>query len=397
MTTKRTPAASVMLAATIAYATTSPAQETETPVVTDEVLIEGTIIDETPAGPVDGWRPLTADSGTRTRTPIEEIPQSIIVIPRSVIDDQQADTVSEVVRNVSGVQGIQARERTQQLDGNYLVRGQFTELYVNGRTTFFDQGLDPESTINIERVEVIKGPTSALFTGANGAPISGIINVVEKSPEAEPFYFVQGTAGSFDFFNGAFDVNQPITETLSFRVSGDYRTSNDFVDQADDETFAFFPTLQFDNGTTKLVARGRYQNSRFNFYNGLPTDGPLVPAAGLTATDAVAAFNQPDTELESYSFDILAEHQITDSLLGRLRAGYQNADGIQNTTLTGVNLFGFATNGDLVRTDNTQLLQVNTFDVGGEVIHEAEITDFWEHTLLLGAEYQSTDSDGLSF
>ncbi|MEM6680136.1 MAG: TonB-dependent receptor, partial [Pseudomonadota bacterium] len=334
-----------------------------------------------------------------TRTPIEEIPQSIQVIPRQVIEDQQARSVSDVTRNVSGVQGVQRRERTQQLDGNYLVRGQFTEAYVNGRTTFFDQGLDPESTINIERVEVIKGATSSLFTAANGAPVSGVVNIVEKTPEREARYSLEGGAGMFDFYNVAFDVNQPLIDggDLAFRLTGDYRTSNDFVDQADDETIGLFPTLRYDNGTTAVTLRGRYQRSEFNFYNGLPTLGDAVPAPGFSARDAVAAFDQPDTVLEAYSFDILAEHEFGNGITARFRSGYQDADGEQNTTTSGINLFGAGNPGDIVRTDNTQLLQVNGFDVGGEVVWEAEPTEFWEHTLLLGTEYQSTDSNGTSF
>ncbi|MEL7138539.1 MAG: TonB-dependent receptor [Pseudomonadota bacterium] len=390
-------ALSALATATVALATT-PAAAQSRGVQLDEIVVEGETPD-TAAGPVDGWRAFTADSPTRTRTPIEEIPQSIQVIPRQVIEDQQADTVTDVVRNVSGVQGIQRRERTQQLDGNFLVRGQFTEAYVNGRVAFFDQGLDPESTINLERVEVIKGTTSGLFTAANGAPISGVINLVEKTPFRQARYSLEGSAGMFDFYNVAFDVNQPLTEggDLAFRITGDYRTSNDFVDQADDETVGLFPTLRYDNGTTAVTLRGRYEYSEFNFYNGLPTLGDEVPAPGFSALDAVAAFDQPDTVLEAYSFDILAEHDFGNGFSARFRTGYQDADGEQNTTLSGINLFGAGAPGDLVRTDNTQLLQLNSFDVGGEVIWEADLAAFWEHTLLLGAEYQSTDTNGASF
>ncbi|MEM6422654.1 MAG: TonB-dependent receptor plug domain-containing protein, partial [Pseudomonadota bacterium] len=387
------------LAVTVASAShTQPALAQSNPIEMDEIVVEGDVTD-TPAGPVEGWRATTADGPTRTRTPIEEIPQSIQVIPRQVIEDQQADSVTDVIRNVSGVQGIERRERTQQLDGNFLVRGQFVEAYVNGRVAFFDQGLDPESTINLERVEVIKGVNSALFTAANGAPISGVINLVEKTPERMPFYSLEGGAGSFDFYNVAFDVNQPITENgdLSFRVTGDYRTSNDFVDQADDETVGLFPTLRWDNGTSAVTLRGRYQRSEFNFYNGLPTLGEAVPAPGFSATDAVAAFDQPDTVLEAYSFDVLAEHDFGSGVTARFRSGYQNADGVQNTTLSGINLFGVGAPGDIVRTDNTQLLQLNSFDVGGEVIWESRPLEAFEHTLLLGTEYQSTDTDGESF
>ncbi|MEM6486695.1 MAG: TonB-dependent receptor [Pseudomonadota bacterium] len=398
MTSTATSAAISAIAVACAAWTASQAYAQNQGLELDEIVVEGDIV-ETPAGPVDGWRALTADGPTRTRTPIEQIPQSIQVIPRQVIEDQQADTVSDVLRNVSGVQGVQSRERTQQLDGNFLVRGQFTEAYVNGRVAFFDQGLDPESTIAIERVEVIKGVTSGLFTAANGAPISGVVNIVEKSPEREALYSLEGAVGMFDFYNIAFDVNQPLVEggDLAFRMIGDFRTSDDFVDQADDETIGLFPSLRWDDGTTSVTLRGRYQRSAFNFYNGLPTLGEQVPAPGFSATDAVAAFDQPDTILTAYSVDVLAEHDFGGGVIARFRSGYQDADGEQNTTTSGVNLFGFGDPGDIVRTDNTQLLQLNGFDVGGEVVWEVEPTDFWKHTLLLGAEYQSTDSNGTSF
>lgn len=68
--------------------------------------------------------------------------------------------MSDLTRYVWGVQGIQWRERRQQFDDNFLVRGQFTEAYVNRRVSFFDQRLDRESATRIERVEMIKGTTS---------------------------------------------------------------------------------------------------------------------------------------------------------------------------------------------------------------------------------------------
>ena len=129
-----------------------------------DVMAEGASGDST-AGPVDGYKAFTASSLTRTPTDIREIPQSIQVITRDLIEDQQADTVSKVVRNVSGVHGIENREGTSQLDGDFLIRGQFTESFVNGRMTYLEQGFDPNSTINAERVEVLKGPSSSLFAG----------------------------------------------------------------------------------------------------------------------------------------------------------------------------------------------------------------------------------------
>jgi iron complex outermembrane receptor protein len=66
----------------------------------DLVLPPGTTL--TTAGPVDGYRALTAMSSTKTATPIEQIPRSIQVVPKKVLEDQNSLTVEEAVRNVSG-------------------------------------------------------------------------------------------------------------------------------------------------------------------------------------------------------------------------------------------------------------------------------------------------------
>ncbi|MEM8840040.1 MAG: TonB-dependent receptor plug domain-containing protein, partial [Pseudomonadota bacterium] len=338
---------------------------------------EGAGVTQTNAGPVDGYRAITADGGTRTRTPIKEIPQSIQVIPRSIIEDQQADTITEITRNVSGVQGIERREGTQQLDGDFLVRGQFTETYVNGRIALLDQGLDPIGTISIERIEVIKGPTSALFTAANGAPISGLVNIVEKTPERDAHYVIEGNGGSFNFANVAFDVNQPLVENgdLSFRVTGDIRTSDDFVEVLDDSSVGIFPTLRYDNDRTVVQLRGRYQYQEFDLYPGLPTDGPDAPATGFgfAPDDFAAAFDQPRTELEAFSVDFLIEHQFTDNLSAKFDVGFQNADGDQFSTVTALSPFFFAgAPGELTRLDNVQFAELDLFDVGGEAVYKRD-------------------------
>lgn len=70
-----------------------------------------------------------AASATKTPTPIEEIPQSITVIPRAVIEDQQASTLADVLRNVSSVQTVGDLE---QVNASELVRGFTARQYVDG-------------------------------------------------------------------------------------------------------------------------------------------------------------------------------------------------------------------------------------------------------------------------
>ncbi|MEQ8824431.1 MAG: TonB-dependent receptor [Filomicrobium sp.] len=375
------------------------AQQALDPIVIDGILVEpgeqfgGQPAEATGAGVVAGYVAFTADSGSRTRTPIEQIPQSIAVIPRKVIEDQQASNLTEITRNISGVQGIERREGTQQLDGDFLVRGQFVETYVNGRIALLDQGFDPRGTINIERVEVLKGPTSSLFTAANGAPISGVVNIVEKIPEKKRFATIEAFGGSFEFANVAFDINQPISTNgdLAFRVTGDARTSGDFVDEVESQFFGIYPTLRYDDGRTVLQFRGRYQRTEYDLYPGLPTSGENFPAFDLPRDTFAAALDQPKTELDAYTIDVLGEHKFTSELLARVRSGFQHSFGDQFSTVTAQGPFFFAgTSDELVRLDSQQYAELKLFDAGGEIVWTPKVSKEVKPTLLVGVEHQST-------
>nr|MCU0965221.1 hypothetical protein [Burkholderiaceae bacterium] len=79
------------------------AQAPATPEVTiTDTRLPGPPVEQTTAGPVQGYRAITATSATRTPTPLEQIPQSIQVITRPLINDQNNQTVTEALRNVSG-------------------------------------------------------------------------------------------------------------------------------------------------------------------------------------------------------------------------------------------------------------------------------------------------------
>ncbi len=118
-------------------------------------------VDETTAGPVRGYRALTTRSATKTETPVERVPQAVIVIPRKVIDDQGAVTQSEAMRNVSGVFPLDPLFAGQLTP---TVRGQRAERFVDGLPNYYDIGAR-DLTVNVERLEVLKGPSSILYQG----------------------------------------------------------------------------------------------------------------------------------------------------------------------------------------------------------------------------------------
>ena len=150
-------------------------------------------------GEQEGYRVPNASAATRTDTPIRDIPASIQVIPRQVLEDQQVNRVRDAVTNVSGITG--GGSGSQASDGeNFIIRGFENDtnggnLFVNGfrRFNFLTRELD---TANIEQLEILKGPASVLF--GQGEP-GGIINITTKQPLSTPFYNVETTIGNFDY------------------------------------------------------------------------------------------------------------------------------------------------------------------------------------------------------
>src|SRR5690606_8105728 len=112
-------------------------------------------------------------SGTKTETPIKYVPQAISYVTKEVINDQQAFKTSDVLKNISGVNIYSYYNNDFTLRGFRAGNEQINGL--RNPTTCLSQSLLP----NVVRIEVIKGPASALF--ANTDP-GGTVNTVTKKP-----------------------------------------------------------------------------------------------------------------------------------------------------------------------------------------------------------------------
>lgn len=153
-------------------------------------------VEQTTAGPISGYRALTSVSATKSMTPIEHIPQTVAVIPRTVIDDQRPLTQSEALRNVSGISGMPTNTF---LGWAYKVRGFAADRYVDGLPNYYDGG-DSVSLVNTERIEVLKGPSGILYQGGTG-PVGGIINTISKLPTPTRFTEAGIMAGGTGLWN----------------------------------------------------------------------------------------------------------------------------------------------------------------------------------------------------
>ena len=112
---------------------------------------------------------------------LREVPQTITVIPSSLILEQNATSLRDVLRNVPGIT-MQAGEGGVPAGDNLSIRGfsARTDFFIDGVRDFGGYSRDP---YNVEQVEVSKGPASA-FTGRGST--GGSINLVTKSPQGAP-------------------------------------------------------------------------------------------------------------------------------------------------------------------------------------------------------------------
>ena len=163
--------------------------------------------------------------GTKTATALKDVPQSIAYVTKELILDQGAITVNDVVRNMSGVNpysfyndfSIRGFRATGNRNSGNLVNGMRTQ------TSLWRQS----SLANIERVEVIKGPASALF--GNAAP-GGVINRVTKKPLDGARQSVTLTTGSFGTTRAYTDLTGPLNDkkTLLYRLNLGYENTDGF-------------------------------------------------------------------------------------------------------------------------------------------------------------------------
>ncbi|HEY9907588.1 MAG TPA: TonB-dependent siderophore receptor [Thermosynechococcaceae cyanobacterium] len=231
----------------------------------EEIVVTG---DQQPAS---RYGAPSAATATKTDTPLRDIPQSIQVVPRQVIQDQQVTRIGDAVRNVSGVTLLQGYGGSTD---NYTIRGLTTSS--NLRNGFRDDGFltftDPAT---IERIEVLKGPASVLYGQFEPG---GVVNYVTKKPLSNPFYAAELQIGSYNFYRPSIDFSGPLTpdKSILYRLNLAYENAGSFRDFVDNEVFVAAPVFTFKLGSaTNLTLEYEYVNVDRTFDRGFPSEPEL--------------------------------------------------------------------------------------------------------------------------
>lgn len=215
-------------------------------------------------------------TATRTDTPIRDVPQSIQVITRKVIEEQRTFRLQNTLENISG---INATESAASLYDSLIIRG-FT---ATDRSYFRNGLLDPfaqftaSDTYNIRRIEVLKGPAAVLY--GQGDP-GGVINIVTNKAQPNAAYSANVTLGNFHFYRSELDATGPLNadKTVLYRLNVAGQKAGSFIDYANRDLTAIAPSVTWlMSSRTTLTVDADYLRRWSNDPYGLPAQGTLLP------------------------------------------------------------------------------------------------------------------------
>jgi len=345
----------------------------------DAVNISSTHHQETADGPVEGYRATRSASATRTDTPIEDIPQAISVVPEQVMDDLNITRMDRALDFAGGV------GRGNNFGGvniiDYSLRGFISaNTYRNGFATYRGLNSVPDMAA-VERVEVLKGPSSGLFGRSEPG---GVINMVTKRPQDDNFTHIKLSAGRWDRYRGTLDSNARLTEGLLGRVNLVLEDNGNFRDHVENQRYIISPSLsvQLSENTSLLI------DTEFSRTDIVMDRGIAAVGNKLGRMKNTTFLHEPDDgkiSTEGRLLHISLEHHLNE--FWKVRAATQYLDGhLQgNTTGTttapvvGDTLGRLYQRREMEWNDiNTQLDLHGNFELGG-----------FQHQLLTGIEYSN--------
>jgi iron complex outermembrane recepter protein len=303
-----------------------------------------------------------------------DLPQSIAVIGKSTIRDQQSQRLSDVIKNVNGIYLSSTRANVQE---SFFARGyrmSGDNMYKNGARV--NSGVMPEMS-SLEKVEILKGSAAILYGSV--AP-GGIINMVTKKPKFDFGGEVSMRAGSFDLYKPAFDIYGPLSSKVAARVNGTFEDQGSFRNEVNSKRFYVNPSLLFNiDKKTSLLVEADYLYHEF------------TPDFGLGSLDNTIIADLPRSTFQGVSWQYnkakqatataTLKHKINNSWNLNFIGSYQS----YNRDYYSLERIQAAANGDWERPLN-KIQSAENYYIGQADLTGKFKTGGIDHTLLAGID-----------
>lgn len=381
--------ASILAVSAASILTVSAAVAQDTPSGAETIVLDTVVLTATTDASVqaEGYVAGQTQAATKSNTPVAETQQSVSVVTVDQIEDQGATTLGQALSYTAGVVGepfgADPRFDSPTIRG-FEARG---SQYVNGLRQIRYMGAPAYETYGLQQVELLRGPSSSLY-GA-GSP-AGIINQVQK--RAQDFEITEAGAGldSNSSKTLFFDINRPVSDQLSWRLTGVARDNQTQIDELTNKRGYLAGALRWrpDDQTTIDVIASHTADS--------PISPPGVPYAltltqsGKTLRDLYAGepgWDDSDREMTNFGVEISRELDNGWTLQQGFRAEKFTWD-YTGHYVSGLTDDGTAiTRGANAQSEDTFGLSLDT-RLAGEVTTGAAI-----HKLLVGLDIRQYDAD----
>jgi iron complex outermembrane receptor protein len=297
------------------------------------------------------------------RLPISNLenPQVYTVVPKELFQEQIAVDFRSALNSAPGLNNVTQSLGSGGIGLSIRMRG-FSGASAagsirNGMNTNWVTLSDP---VNLESIEVIKGPSATLF-GSALTTYGGLINRVTK----KPFEFTKGevsyTTGNWALSRTTIDFNTPLNEekTMLFRVNAALDNQKTWQDQGKSNTFIIAPSFTYkvsDKLTLDFDAE-LYKGSRNSSWIGLGSGNPTAKNIDQLNFDFKKSYTTDDLQSESKNTNIYARatYQLSDNWVSQTNFSNAYTDNKANYLFL---LFNTAANGDV--TLQRRLMNINS-------------------------------------
>jgi catecholate siderophore receptor len=232
-----------------------------------------------------GYEPGVTSIGRMPQTQ-RDIPQSLTIVPETLILDRGADTLKDALRNVPGLT-FNAGEGGR-IGDNFTLRGYSVvgDLYLDG---IRDVAQYNREVFNLDRVEVLRGSASMLFgRGSTG----GVINQVSKEPYLFDRYIGTVSAGTHGYKRATTDLNKVVGEDAAVRLNAMWTDTDSYRDDVTYKRWGIAPAVRWGIGTRNELSLSYYRLEDDNipdygvpYFNGRPLDVPASRFYGMANAD----------------------------------------------------------------------------------------------------------------
>ncbi len=341
------------------------------------ITINGSGGGERVGGEIENYRATRSVSATKTDTPLKQVPQSVVVLPKEAIEDAGYDNI-EPILDYAGVG--KGNNFVGSLSG-YNLRGfASSSFYLNGFPIGNGYTLAPDTSY-VDRIDVLKGPSSLIF--GKGDP-SGLFNILTKQPEETASYTLGAQFGSYKSARTTLDATGPLNKdkTLLYRLNAAWDSSETFRDFGDTKRYVVAPVVSWKpNADTKITFEANLVRGTAPLDRGVP-----MYQGQIAMTSDSFSINEPGLDFltKNTQLQLRFDHNLNDDW--SVNGGIQYVNGSTR---------GYAAESRSLKSDGRKLVRQYSYRVNSWHSLNAQLnvvgkfnTGAFDHKLLAGVEFE---------